>query len=269
MRTAWFASLTALALIAQPVTLRADTGEAGPAKPQLGDWGVDTSNMSVTVRPGDDFYRYVNEGWLRTAKPPAGIPYIDASVDVYLSTEKRIGGLITEARQKAGAPGSPEQLIGDFHRSHSDMERRNALGLTPIASTLSIVAGTTDRADMAKIMALPWIDGIVGAGVLTDADDPKRQIAAVGIGGLTMPSRDYYLAEAEPYVGHRKALLDYIASTFRRAGIPDADARAAQVMALEIEIAKRQWTTAQRRDVVAMNRIMSPAELKSYAPGFP
>lgn len=260
----------ALALFAVPPspTFAADT-EASPPKAQIGEWGVDTSNMSKTVRAGDDFYRYVNEGWLKTAKAPDGIPYIDAFVEVYLSTEQRVGGIITEARESTDAPGSPEQLIGDFHRSASDMERRNALGITPIASTLSIIMGTTDRGDLAKIMAYPWIDGLMGAGVMANSNDPNRQIAAVGVGGLSMSSRDYYLADAEPYIGHRKALLEYIASSFRRAGIPDADARATKVMALEMEIAKRQWGTAQRRDVVAMNNVMTPAQLKSYAPDFP
>ena len=166
-------------------------------------------------------------------------------------------------------PGSPEQQIGDFHRSHADIERRNALGITPIASTLSIIAGTTDRADMARIMAYPWMDGLIAGGVTNDAENPRRQIAAIGVGGLTMPSRDYYLVDAEPYIGHRKALLDYIASSFRRAGIPDPQARAAKVMALETEIARRQWPLAERRDVVRMNHVMTPAELKAYAPGFP
>lgn len=252
-----------------PTPAFAADGEASPPKAQIGEWGVDTSNISKTVRPGDDFYRHVNEGWLKTAKPPAGIPYIDASVDVYLTTEQRIGGIIADARESTDAPGSPEQMIGDFHRSHSNMARRNALGITPIASTLSMISGTTDRAGLAKVMAFSWIDGLVGGGVLTSSEDAKRQMAAIGVGGLTLPSRDYYLAEAEPYIGHRQALLEYIASTFRRAGIQDADARAAKVMALEMEIAKRQWSTAQRRDVVAMNAIMTPAQLKSYAPGFP
>jgi putative endopeptidase len=269
MKSPFVTGVTALLFAVSPSMASAAPNETPPAKAQLGDWGVDTGNMSKTVRAGDDFYRYVNEGWLKMAKPPAGIPFIDASVEVYLSTEQRIGGIIKEARESTDEPGSPEQLIGDFHRSHANIEKRNALGLTPIASTLSIIAGTTDRADMAKIMAFTWIDGLVGAGVVTDADDPNRQIAAIGVGGLTMPSRDYYLAEAEPYIGHRKALLEYIASTYRRAGIPEADARAAKVMALEIEIAKRQWTTAQRRDVVALNKVMSPAQLKAYAPGFP
>jgi putative endopeptidase len=242
---------------------------AAPPKAAIGVWGVDTSGMSKTVKPGDDFYRYVNEGWLKMAKIPTGLPYIDSFVEVYLSTEQRVAGIIAESRESTDEPGSPEQQIGNFHRSHANMERRNALGITPILSTLSIIGGTTDRADLARIMAYPWMDGFIASGVTSNADDPRRQIAAVGVGGLTMPSRDYYLAETEPYIGHRKALLDYIATSLRRAGIPDADARAAKVMALETEIARRQWSIADRRDVVRMNNVMTPAALMAYAPGFP
>ncbi len=251
----------------KPATTPATTST--PAKAAIGQWGVDTAGLSKTVRPGDDFYRYVNEGWLKTAKAPPGIPFMDAFVEVYLSTEQRVAGIVEESRQSTDEPGSPEQMIGDFHRSHANMERRNALGITPIASTLSIVAGTTDRADLARIMAYPWMDGLISSGVMGNAENPRRQIAAIGVGGLTMPSRDYYLTDAEPYIGHRKALHDYISSSFTRAGIDNADARAARVMALETEIAKRQWSMAERRDAVRNNHVMSPAQLISYAPGFP
>ena len=269
MKSFLLTSAVAVLLAASLSPASAVTEEGAPPKAQIGEWGVDTTSMSKSVKAGDDFYRYVNEGWLKTAKAPEGIPYIDAFVEVYLSTEQRVGGIIAEARESTDEPGSPEQLIGDFHRSASNMERRNALGITPIASTLSIVMGTTDRADIARIMAYSWIDGFIGAGVMANSNDATRQIAGVGAGGLSMPSRDYYLADEEPYISHRKALLEYIASSFRRAGISDADARAAKVMALEMEIAKRQWSTAQRRDVVAMNNVMTPSALKAYAPGFP
>jgi len=238
-------------------------------KAAIGEWGVDTKGLSKTVSPGDDFYLYVNEAWLKSAQIPAGLPVIDSFAEVYLSTEQRVAGIITEAREGNDAPGSPEQQIADFHRSHSNVARRNALGITPIASNLSIMAGTTDRADLARIMAYPWMDGMFSGGVVTDANDARRQIAGIAASGLTMPSRDYYLAETEPYIGYRKALLDYIAASFRRAGIPDADARAATVLALETEIAKRQWSTAEKRDVVRMNHVMTPAKLIDYAPGFP
>lgn len=256
---------TALVALLQP----AGAALAQPQKAAIGQWGVDTAGLSKTVRPGDDFFRYANEGWLKTAKMPPGIPWIDGFVEAYLATEERVGGIIEMARQSTDAPGSPEQMIGDFHRSHANMERRNALGITPIASTLSIISGITDRNDIARLMALPWMSSMIQAGVTTDSDDPKRQIAAVGAGGLTMPSRDYYLADSEPYIGHRKALQAYIADCFRRAGISDPEGRAAKVMALEMEIAKRQWTMVERRDRVRMNNVMTPAQIAAFAPGFP
>ncbi|WP_226019554.1 M13 family metallopeptidase [Novosphingobium sp. FKTRR1] len=258
-------ALASISFLAMPAPGLADA----PQKAAIGDWGVDTSSFSKTLQPGDDFYRYINEGWLKEAKVPPGLPYINALVEVYLGTEQRVGGIIAKTRETSGKSGSPEQLIGDLHRSFTDIERRNALGITPIASTLGIIGGTTDRRELARIMAYSWIDAVIGAGVVTNVNDPKRQIAVVGVGGLTMPSRDYYLSEAEPYVSHRKALLTYIASSFRRAGISEPDARAAKVLELEVEIAKRSWTTAQERDVVAMNHVMAPTELKAFAPGFP
>lgn len=260
------ALVSAAGLLLMPPVVRASPDPA--ATPGEPGWGVDTAALSATIRPGDDFYRYVNEGWLKTAKPPEGVPYIDASVKVYLATEQRVAELIAMARESTDEPGSPERMIGDFHRSHADMARRNALGLTPIASTLAIIGGTEDRAGFARIMAYPWMDGLIGGGVVADVDDPSRQITAIGASGLTMPSRDYYLTDQEPYIGHRQALRDYIADSFRRAGIDDPDGRAGAVLALEIAIAQKHWTLAQTRDVVRMNNVMSPAELKAYAPGF-
>ena len=96
---------------------------AQPAKAAIGEWGIDTAGMSKTVKPGDDFYRYVNEGWLKTAKMPQGLPATDSLTELYLSTEQRVLGILTEAREGNDAPGTPEQLIADYHRSVADRER--------------------------------------------------------------------------------------------------------------------------------------------------
>ena len=251
------------ALALQPAATRAE-----PPKAAIGEWGIDTSGMSNTVRPGDDFYRHVNEGWLKTAKIPQGLPATDALTELYLSTEQRVLGIIKEAREGNDAPGTPEQLIADYYRSFADRDRRNALGLTPIAASLGMLMGADTHSDVARAMGFTWTAGVVGAGLESDPDDPRRQIPSVVQSGLTLPSRDYYLQSGEPYEGFRTALRDYVASTFRRAGVPDADARAARVLELETEIARRQWTQAEMRDVVRQNRVMTLAELNAWAPGF-
>ena len=54
------------------------TAAEAPPKAAIGSWGVDTSGISKTIKPGDDFYRYVNDGWLKTTQIPTGLPAIDA-----------------------------------------------------------------------------------------------------------------------------------------------------------------------------------------------
>src|SRR6185295_12081352 len=41
------------------------------AQPAFGAWGVDLSAMDKSVRPGDNFFQFVNGTWLKTAKIPA------------------------------------------------------------------------------------------------------------------------------------------------------------------------------------------------------
>lgn len=198
LRVMLCAATALVALLPAPAVWASD-------KAGIGTWGVDTAALSKTVRPADDFYRYVNEGWLKTTKIPAGLSANDAFTGVYLSTEQRVADIIKEAREGNDAPGSAEQLIADFHRSHSDMAKRNALGLTPIASTLATIGGLKTREDLARAMAMPWMDGMVNSAVGPDSNNPKRQIVTVAGTGTSLPSRDYYLTAGEPYEGFRKA----------------------------------------------------------------
>src|SRR6478752_10515256 len=43
---------------------------AAAPKPAFGTFGIDTAQMDTTLKPGDDFYKYVNGKWLSTFKIP-------------------------------------------------------------------------------------------------------------------------------------------------------------------------------------------------------
>ena len=63
---------------------------AADNKPVLGSWGVETQFISKDIKPGDDFYRFVNEGWLKTATPPPGFPYSNALTAASLKTQAQL-----------------------------------------------------------------------------------------------------------------------------------------------------------------------------------
>ncbi|WP_293683204.1 M13 family metallopeptidase, partial [uncultured Phenylobacterium sp.] len=233
-----------------------------------GKWGVDLSGLSKSVPPADDFYRYVNEGWLARTQIPSGMPEMNVGIEVYLKTEQQVRGVIDGASKASHPAGSPEQQISDFARSRADVARLNAIGTAPIQSDLDVVRRIRTRDDLARAMARPFQSGPIGAAVTLDPGNPRRHVPAIGQGGLTMPDRDYYLSDKEPYVGHRAALRAYAADLFRRAGIDRPDARASEVLAVEIEIARAQWSGVELRDSVRMYDLKTLDEIERFAPGF-
>jgi endothelin-converting enzyme/putative endopeptidase len=243
---------------------------AAPAgKPVLGTWGVETQHISKAVKPGDDFYRYVNEGWLATAKPPPGIPYANAFIDAFLRTQGQLAELMAKIQAGTFAAGSDEQLLGALYQSYVDMKTRDALGLAPIKAEVDALLKVATREEAATWMARPFVISFIGAGPATDAMKPQRYVLNAIQTGLGLPSPEFYLKPEEPFAGHRVAYRDYIKATFDQAGIADGTARADAILALETEIAKRHWSLEEQRDPVKGYHLMSIDELKAYAPGFP
>ena len=71
MRSASLIGFIATALLAACSKAPAPTAAAPPPKPAYGTFGVDLAAMDTSVKPGDDFYRYVNGKWLDTYQIPA------------------------------------------------------------------------------------------------------------------------------------------------------------------------------------------------------
>ena len=88
-------------------------------------WGVETRHISPSIGPGDDFYRYVNEGWLKTATPPPGLPYANAFVDAYLRTQAQLQALIDDILAARPRPAATRRRSRRFTGATSTS--RNAM----------------------------------------------------------------------------------------------------------------------------------------------
>ena len=81
---------------------------------------VNTQDMDRSVKPGDDFYRFANGGWLRTVAVPAGQPSYGTSAMLMEKTSERVRDLIQEAAAAKPATGSVTQKVGDYYASFMD-----------------------------------------------------------------------------------------------------------------------------------------------------
>lgn len=235
-------------------------------KPKYGPWGVDYASMDKGVKPGDDFFRYAEGTWLRTApiapdKARAGYNY-----DMPDESEAEVRKLVEDA---GPAPADPKmRRITDFYGAWMDQAGIEARGTAPLKPWLGQIAAVRTTDQLVALMAEPGFAAPINIGVSPDSKDPTHYTVDTGQARLGLPTRDYYLLPDAKYVAYRKAYRDYIIQIQQLAGIPDAAAKADAIIALETKLAQDQWTPEARRDPVKTYNPMDRAALNKLAPQF-
>src|SRR5256885_416987 len=79
-----------------------------------------SDEMDRSIKPGDDFYRYANGGWLRTATIPAGRPSYDTRAILSEKTAERVRDLIQSAAATKSVKGGVTQKVGDYYAGLMD-----------------------------------------------------------------------------------------------------------------------------------------------------
>ena len=236
------------------------------------DSGIDRQYFSKTLGPGDDFYEYVNQGWLESTEIPADRADYGTFSILYDRTQEQIRDLIEAAAETDAEKGSDAQKIGDFYKSYIDVEARNAAGIEPIQPLLEKVAGIEDKQQLATVMAELLRNGVGGPFVAYISPDARRSDQyAVHLyqSGLSLPDRDYYLEDEDRYVRLREVLDAYIEDLLAAAGHDDAAKAAEQIVNLETKIAAAQWTKVANRDPVATYNKKPAEEMSSLFTNFP
>src|SRR4249920_2995776 len=110
--------------------------------------GIDVGVMDLSVRPQDDFFRYVNGQWVdNTPIPPDRSSYgtfAMLSERTQLAVREIVEG---EARTPA-APGSNSQKVGDLYKSFMDEARIDSLGVAPLKAELDQINAITSGRDL-------------------------------------------------------------------------------------------------------------------------
>ncbi|PHR61544.1 MAG: peptidase M13 [Robiginitomaculum sp.] len=239
-------------------------------KPELGSFGIATAYMDLSVKPGDNFFLYVNGTWLKETEIPADKSNYGSFTALADRSEAQVRAIIEDSAKMKSAKGSNEQKIGDLYASFMDTDAIQANGLKPVQADLDAIAALKDHADMARMMGDPamGIQSIMGGWVTVDSKNVEKNIFYMTQSGLGMPNRGYYLDADEKSVGLRADYLTFLKTMLSASGADDVEARAKAVMAYESAIAKTHWTPTQRRDRDLTYNKMTMVELVAYAPGF-
>lgn len=258
-------------VLAAPAAFAGDTAGTA-AKPQLGSFGIDLGNRDLSVKPGDDFDRYANGRWFDNYQLRDYDTRFGSFNALSDQAEEQVHAIVEELQaRKDLKPGSDEQKVRDLYASYMDTAARDAAGIAPLKPTLARIAGVDSIAALTAAFGRAGIDGTsspVGGGVTLDRKNPDRYLVSIGVGGLGLPDKDYYLNAEPRFAQIRAAYLEHVATMLGFAGVADARPRAEAVIALETELAKRMWDRAQLRDRDKTYNLRTFAQLREEFPGY-
>jgi len=209
---------------------------------------VNLQAIDPAVKPQDDFFRYANGTWLKTATIPADQSRWGSFTELSERNQANLHAICERvANLKTG--GTPiEQMVGDFYASGMDEAAINAAGLQPLQADLDLIAATKTPADVMGVIAhLKQQGSSVGFGFSSgpDAKDSNIEIAQLRQGGLGLPDRDYYFNDDEKSQKLRQQYVAHVAKMLQLSGESNEAAQVGAQSVLRLETLLAQASLQQ------------------------
>ena len=229
-------------------------------------------NMNLSVKPGDDFYEYVNGAWIKSHPVPADKSQYGEFLIVDDRTYDRVKEIVESAANNTSvSEGSLEQKIGKFYITGMDIATLEKQRLDPIKNELKIIDNISNASDV-QIISMQMMDYGMDPFFSIYAEPNKKNskimIATLTQGGLGLPDRDFYFRQDNESIHIREQYLTHVAKMFFFLGDTKeiAESNARTVMKIETRLANASFTNVENKDEVKTYNKMSLDELQVFTP---
>ena len=234
--------------------------------------GINLDFMDKTVKPGNDFFRFVNGTWYDKTEIPADKTRWGSFDELRQNTDKDALAILKEAAaDKKLDPKSDQAKSVSVYQTYMDTISRNKLGIKPIKPYLAKIDAIKTSQDVNNLLIeMEPIGGMgfYGVGVGADAKDSNKNVVYLGLGSLGLPDRDYYVSDDKDSKEKRDKYVLHVARMLQFLGTKPAEAKleADKILALEIAMSKPRLDRVELRDDRKSYNPMTVAELQKLAP---
>jgi putative endopeptidase len=233
--------------------------------------------MNNSIKPGNDFYRYANGGWLKANTIPVGKASYDTRAMLAEKTSQQVRDLIQNAASAHAPKGSDVQKIGDYYASFLDESNIEASGLSPLADEMVRIAAMTDKTSLSAYLGTTLnsevegltanADHIFGIWINQGFEDSEHNLPHIWQGGLGLPDRDDYLDSSPKLAELRNQYQAHIKAVLKLTGDADPENKAARILSLEVRIAQAFAPNSDAADVFKQNNLWKRADFDAKAQG--
>lgn len=234
--------------------------------------GINTTYMDRSVKPGDDFFRFVNGKWVDETEIPGDKTRWGSFDELREKTNNDALAILKEAASNKNLKSSSDQgKAANLYNTIMDTVSRNKRGVAPLKPYLAKIDAVKNIKDLQALLTEMELEGglgFFGAGVGTDAKDSNKNVLYIGVGSLGLPDRDYYISDDADSKEKREKYTAHIAKMLKFLGYKDNKAKedAVKILAFETAMAQPRLDRVERRDRRKTYNPMTVADLQKLTP---
>ncbi|HTA27283.1 MAG TPA: M13 family metallopeptidase [Bacteroidia bacterium] len=232
---------------------------------------ITKANFDTTVKPQQDFYKYVNGSWLKNNPIPADQSSWGSFDILYYSVLDQLKALLQDASSQKAQQGTLEQKLGDYYSVAMDSVNATKLGIHPLDEELAKIDAIKDMhsfwSETARLMKM-GPDVMFSYDVEPDQKISTKEALTFGQGGMSLPNKHYYVDTTKSMATIRAKYLDFVKNIFMQMHESGEQAAndAQRVMKIETSLANGAMTPIEERDVHATYNKMTYAKFIATAP---
>jgi putative endopeptidase len=232
--------------------------------------GIDL-DFDTSIAPGDNFFLYVNENWLKHHPIPP--EHARWGVDIVLedSIANSLHDILTNLTNEQNPKTPAFRKLRDFYTTAIDQAAIDSAGIVPLEPEFDRIAKLKSIDDVvaeAGHLHSLGVSALCDFSIAQDEKQSDRYAAHLSQGGMGLPERDYYLGTDADSVRIRGAYQDFVKKLFTLAGDAPkvAAANADTVLRLETKLAEASRAPVELRDAEANYNKQTLAEFESLTP---
>jgi putative endopeptidase len=242
-------------------------------KTSISEKFIETGYMDSAVKPGDNFFEFINGKWLDTAKIPETESGVGSFYELYNRTRDHLHELLDSVSALHAKKGSLEQQVGDFYASGMDSATIEKRGYDPVKPYLQKIDSIKDVAGIMQFVT--WYQLEDGNPIFSQSVEPDQKKSSINItvyyqAGLGLPDRDYYFKPDPATQKVVDAYKVYMKKLFTLTGDDSSKAaiEVAEVYELEKQMAASHKTQVELRDPQSNYHKMAVTDLDKQMPVF-
>jgi putative endopeptidase len=225
--------------------------------------------MDSGANPRQDFYKYADGAWLAANPVPEDKTRWSAFDELYERNLNLLKEILEEAAENVSdqPKSSPRRIVGEFYRSAMDTKRIEELGFKPIMGLLELADNVELGEDLSRCIGELRNAGIDSFFTSYSAADKKSSAIYAFYfdqGGLSLPDREYYIADS--FASVRAEFRLHVVRMFELLTGEDCSELADRVIRLETDLAKKSRARVDLRDDEKNYNLYSIRDLEEKFP---